>query len=187
MERVSLEMCRSFGFTNAALLDPQALSFLPEVREMCAANRCRRYGKTWSCPPAIGSVESFAERARTYAYGVLLQYTATLADDFDVETMQSAEQACKDALDALRAALVAQHRSLFVLSVGACTRCDACTYPDAPCRFPDLLAPSMEACGLLVSRVCEQCGVPYYYGKQTITFVCAILLRDAEEVPNETV
>ena len=51
------------GFTHAEELDLKALVFMPEVREMCRADRCRAYGKNWSCPPACGSIEEAAARA----------------------------------------------------------------------------------------------------------------------------
>jgi hypothetical protein len=35
----------------------------------------------------------------------------------------------------------------------------------------------MEAYGLLVSDVCQKAGLPYYYGKQTITYTSCILLE----------
>ena len=54
------------------------------------------------------------------------------------------------------------------MGTGTCTRCKTCTYPDAPCRFPDELVSSMEACGLVVSEVCTANGVPYNHGKDTI-------------------
>ena len=33
----------------------------------------------------------------------------------------------------------------------------------------------MEACGLFVSKVCEDSGMRYYYGPRTITFSCCVL------------
>ncbi|MDR1217403.1 MAG: DUF2284 domain-containing protein [Oscillospiraceae bacterium] len=51
-----------------------------------------------------------------------------------------------------------------------------CVYPDAPCRFPDKLAYSMEACGLFVSRVCTDNGLKYNHGKDTICYTACFLL-----------
>ena len=61
------------------------------------------------------------------------------------------------------------------MGAGTCTRCAACTYPDAPCRHPETLAPSMEACGLFVSDVCRSNALPYYYGDRKIAFICCVL------------
>ena len=40
-----------FGFEEAGALNVEALEFLPEVRQMCAADRCRSFNRNWSCPP----------------------------------------------------------------------------------------------------------------------------------------
>lgn len=56
------------------------------------------------------------------------------------------------------------------------TICSQCTYPDSPSRFPDKAIPSMEAYGLLVSKVCEKSGLPYYYGPKTLTYTSCVLI-----------
>ena len=45
------------GFTRAAPLNISALHALPEVRAMCESDRCRRFGRCWSCPPGCGTLE----------------------------------------------------------------------------------------------------------------------------------
>ena len=61
------------------------------------------------------------------------------------------------------------------LSAGTCTLCKECTYPDAPCRFPDKRLVSMEAAGLVVSEVCTQAGIDYNHGPQTIAYSGCVL------------
>ena len=36
-------------------IDPEKLEFSPRVRWICQ-NECPMYGKTWACPPGVGSV-----------------------------------------------------------------------------------------------------------------------------------
>jgi predicted metal-binding protein len=55
--------------------------------------------------------------------------------------------------------------------------CKTCTYPDAPCRFPEKMSASMEALGMVVSDVCKDNNLPYYYGAGTLTFVGCVLLE----------
>ena len=62
-----------------------------------------------------------------------------------------------------------------LLSLIGCGICEKCTYPDAPCRFPDRAFPSMEACGLVVNDVCKASGIPYNYGPRTMTFTGCVL------------
>ena len=56
-------------------------------------------------------------------------------------------------------------------------QCKICTYPDDPCRFPDKKSSSMEALGMVVSEVCADNGISYYYGPGTLTYVGCVLIE----------
>lgn len=172
-----LELAEEVGFSHAGELNLEALEFLPQVREMCAADRCHSYGRCWTCPPACGSLEETAARAARYHRGVLLQSTGALEDDFDVETMQQTEALQRQRFTAFVERVRREHPDCLPMATGACTVCQSCTYPDAPCRFPEKAIPSMEAYGLWVSKVCEDSGLPYYYGKGTITYTACVLVE----------
>ena len=171
-------IAKESGFTVVEPLDPATLEFLPEVRSMCAADRCQSYNKNWSCPPACCTLEEARERASRYDPGLLLQTVGDREDSYDFEAMMEVADQNAQHFDALIAALRSADADVFPMSAGTCTRCASCTYPDAPCRFPDKVFPSMEACGLFVSKVCKDNGVPYYYGDNKIAFTCCILYRD---------
>ena len=52
-----LALAGGCGFDHVGLLCVEKLVLDPKVRDMCAADKCRSYGKSWSCPPACGSLE----------------------------------------------------------------------------------------------------------------------------------
>jgi predicted metal-binding protein len=164
------------GFSRAGSLAMDALIFRPEVREMCAGDRCRNFGKSWSCPPAVGTPERAKERASEYHRGLIVQTTGELADDFDFASMREIMKKHCSSFDTL----VRQIRRIFPgclpMGAGACSRCRKCTYPDRPCRHPDKLYPSMEAYGLLVSDVCMKSGLGYNYGEGTMTYTSCVLI-----------
>ena len=170
-----LSLARQAGFSHSAELDAAVLKPLTEVRDMCSDGRCRSYGKSWSCPPACGSIEYAARRISQYRRGLIVQTTGELEDEFDLQAIAAIEARHKKAF----LNLARQARLLFPgclpLSSGACSLCRKCTYPDRPCRFPGKRLSSMEAYGLLVSDVCQKSGLPYYYGPKTITFTACIL------------
>ena len=85
-----VKLALSIGFSHAGIIDPSKLRALPEVRDMCADGRCRRYKRSWSCPPACGTLEEAEARMHRYRCGVLVQTTAELEDDFDVDAMMEA-------------------------------------------------------------------------------------------------
>ena len=165
------------GFSQAGELNLGAIVFMPEVRDMCNADRCHQYGKNWRCPPGCGSIEDATERASGYSYGILVQTIGHMEDDFDYETIQSAGAQHKDNFAALVKRLRGRYADMLPMGAGTCTICEACTYPDAPCRFPEESISSMEAYGLWVSKVCELSSIPYNNGKQTITYVSCYLLK----------
>jgi predicted metal-binding protein len=172
-----IQLAEQVGFSHAGELKLAALEFRPEVRAMCADDRCGNYGKTWTCPPGCGTLEEITARAAQYSVGVLLQSTGQLEDKFDVETMLDTGKLQKERMDALLPQVRALYPNCLPMGAGGCGQCAQCTYPDAPCRHPDLAYPSMEAYGLVVSDVCRASGVPYYYGENTITYTGCILLR----------
>ena len=165
------------GFSNAGKLNMEAVVFMPEVRDMCSVNTCRQYGKNWCCPPGCGSIEDAAKRAAEYSYGIIVQTVGQMEDDFDYETIEATSHKHKDNFAVLAEGLRKRYPDMLPMGAGTCSVCETCTYPDAPCRFPDKIMPSMEAYGLWVSKVCEISGIPYNYGKQTIAFTSCYLLK----------
>ena len=165
------------GFSQAGELNVGALVFMPEVREMCSADRCHRYGKNWRCPPACGSIEDAARRAGEYSYGIIVQTIGYMEDEFDYETMKETGEKHKRNFTSLVETLKERYPDILPMGAGTCTICEKCTYPDAPCRFPDKSISSMEAYGLWVSKVCELSGIPYNNGKSTVTYTSCYLLK----------
>ena len=165
------------GFSQAGELNLSALVFMPEVRDMCNADRCRQFGKNWRCPPGCGSIEEAAERAAQYSYGIIVQTIGKMEDDFDYETIQETGAKHKKNFAVLVDKLKGQYSDVLAMGAGTCDICETCTYPNAPCRFPDKSISSMEAYGLWVSKVCELSGIPYNNGKATITYSSCYLLK----------
>ena len=59
----------------------------------------------------------------------------------------------------------------FVLAgAGSCPVCKKCTYPDAPCRFPDKARSAMEALGIDVVALAADRGITYDHVEGTVTY-----------------
>lgn len=175
MEKL-ITMARKSGFTHAASLDPATIELKDEVRAMCAVNSCGQYGKRWSCPPGCGDLTECAARVGGYRTGLLVQTVGELEDSMDVETMMDTETEHKARFQAFYADLRRDYPGVLALGAGCCTQCSICSYPDAPCRFPDKMVSSMEAYGMLVLDVCRKNGLTYYYGANTIAYTSCFLL-----------
>ena len=112
-----------------------------------------------------------------YHSGILVQTVGEVEDSMDFEGMMEAEAAHKEHFAALHEKLLENWPGLLALGAGTCRRCSECTYPDAPCRFPDKRVSSMEAYGMLVLEVCKANGMGYYYGPQAISYTSCFLLE----------
>ena len=165
------------GFTYVAPLDADTIELNTDVRKMCESNSCGMYGANWCCPPGMGDLGVCEEKIRKYKRGVLVQTVGELEDELDGETMMETEAAHKKHFDAMHRRLLEIYPGLLACGAGTCTRCKKCTYPDAPCRFPEHNYASMEAYGMLVTQVCKANDLSYYYGPCTIAYTSCFLLE----------
>ncbi len=171
-----IERARAAGFEDAGSLLCSTLQFLPQVRDMCAANLCQCFGKNWTCPPSCGTIEDSIRKAAGFTRGLLVQTVGQLEDDFDYESMEASVQVHNKRFHRFVDELRPQFPKMLPMGAGACTLCEKCTCPAEPCRFPDQAIPSMEAYGLFVSQVCEANQLVYNHGPLTVTYTSCILL-----------
>jgi predicted metal-binding protein len=165
------------GFSHASTLDAGTLQPRTEVRDMCRADKCRHYDRSWMCPPACGALEENEKRIREYSSGLIVQTTGEMDDDFDYETMMETSRRQRCFFAEFNRALKLEYPRVLALGNGCCKLCEECAYPGGPCRYPDDAIQSMEAFGLVVSDVCRENGLGYYYGPKTITFTGCYLLK----------
>ena len=171
-----IERAKKHGFSQASPLNCRTIELKLEVRQMCEANACHMYGRCWSCPPGCGSLADCREKIARYQYGLLVQTTGRLEDELDGETMMETEALHKKHFYAFERSLRAEYPDMLAIGAGCCTKCKTCTYPDEPCRFPKEAFSSMEAYGMVVTQICQDNGLSYYYGPCTITYTSCYLL-----------
>lgn len=78
----AIQAARDAGFSEVAPLDVSTIELKQEVRDMCAANTCHQYGKSWACPPGCGTLEECRARVRRCNAGVLVQTVGRLEDSW---------------------------------------------------------------------------------------------------------
>ena len=164
------------GMQAFGWIETQEIEFYPEVRALCQGNACRNYGTSWACPPAVGTLAQCRERVMQYGHMLLFSAAYALEDCFDLEGMQAGMADFKDKVDRFGCALAGAAEDYFLFSNEGCGRCASCTYPHAPCRFPERLYPSLEGYGLIVSELARQASVRYQNGVNTVTFFGALLI-----------
>ncbi len=166
------------GFSKAGIVETAKLKFLSEVRKMCEVNACGAYGTNWACPPACGgtnptggTVEGCEAKVKSFEKGIVVETIGQLEDSFDIEGMTAAAKEHRERLEKMASSLKERYAKVLPLTAGGCSKCQKCTYPDAPCRFPDTLIAPMEGLGLMVSDVCRLAGIPYINGANTVTYI----------------
>lgn len=164
------------GFSYACALDVAALTPQEAVRVMCAANRCGMFEKCWTCPPACGTLDTCEKRLRRYSTGLLVQTVTKIEDAFDYPGMCAGESLHQATFSAFYKTVRAAFPQALALGSGGCRICSTCTFPSAPCRFPDRAIASMEAYGLLVAEICHANGLGYRYGENALSFTGCYLI-----------
>ena len=164
------------GFTHYAPLDISTLKFMQEIRDMCNADSCDKYNKSWSCPPACASLEEIRENVNNYTNGILVQTVGALEDSLDWDGIMATGVRHKENFRRMRVVLEKKHSTVLAMGAGECKLCESCTYPDNPCRFPEKMEVSMEAYGLFVSKTCTDNGLAYNYGLNKIAFTSCFLV-----------
>ena len=68
-----------FPIYQYAFLSIDDIEFNDKVRTICK-RECPRYGKSWSCPPAVGTVDKCKERCQQYTHALLFSSVAEVPD-----------------------------------------------------------------------------------------------------------
>lgn len=168
------EKARTLGFSHAVPMDPQKLTVREDVRTMCAEDKCRAYGKNWTCPPHCGTLEDCQKRMHSYFRGILLQTVGVMQKSIDSKAYQDTEKRHLQQFYLLTEAIKTQYPHALCLGSGGCRICKTCAYPDS-CRFPEKANSSMEGYGLFVTQVCRDNNLAYHHGEKTVTYTACIL------------
>jgi len=160
---------------QTALIPPNELPFSLDVTKACEQNFCGRYGRCWTCPPAVGTAEENREKLLKFGHIFIATHVGRLEDSFDIEGMEDARVRAFEILGELSVRLADSGIPHRTLGCGACSVCEKCTCPDEPCRFPEQAIVSVEACGVNVVTLASQCGINYHNGANTVTYFFALL------------
>ena len=82
-EQLEQELMK-YPILQYAVLDTSQVSFLDRVRVICQ-QECPRYGTSWSCPPAVGTVEECKARCRAFEK---LFVFSTIAEVNDITNLE---------------------------------------------------------------------------------------------------
>ena len=151
-------------------IDPQSLEYSDRIRWICE-HECPMYGKTWACPPGVGTVEQCKEKCLRYKNCLVI---GTITETEDIGNMEEALRTRPE-----HEAITAQVQQMFleqgvtpyILSTEACAVCERCAILDSePCRKKDRMHPCVESHGINLIPTLEENGLPFQYGDNIVTW-----------------
>ena len=159
-------------------IEPKSLEFSDRIRWICE-HECPMYGKTWACPPGVGSVESCAEKCRQYDACLVIGTIREIEDignmDAALRTRPEHEAITNQVRDMLRE----QGAQPYVLSSEACAACQRCAILDGlPCRMPGQMHPCVESHGINLIPILEEKGLDFQYGKDIVTWYSLLFFNE---------
>lgn len=151
-------------------IDPRGLEFSERIRWICQ-NECPMYGKTWACPPGVGSVPECRGRCETYQNCLLVGTVVETEDITDIDATLATRGDHEAVTNQVRDLLRQQGIEPYILSSEACAECPRCAILDGqPCRYPERMHPCIESHGINIIPTLEGCGLEFQYGDNIITW-----------------
>ena len=130
------------------------------------------YGKSWQCPPGVVTLEALQQKCLCYKNAIIFTTCQPLTDSFDLDGMTQARIVHEQTTDIIVGLF--KRESVRALSAEGCSLCVECTYPNAPCRYPQKARSSVEANGISVVELAKDCGLHYNNGANTVTYFSVI-------------
>ena len=151
-------------------LDPRDLEFTSRVRWVCE-HQCPRFGKTWACPPAVGTVEHCRRKCLNFENCLMIATATEVADFSDMEETLATRGPHEELTNRVRELFRQQNAEPYILSTESCALCDRCAWLDGqPCRYPEKMHPCLESHGINLIPTLENLGIDCQFGTNVITW-----------------
>ena len=151
-------------------LSPEELEFSQRIRWICE-NECPMYGKTWACPPGVGSVEECQQKCMRYVNCLMIATITEVNDIANIEETLSTRGPHEALTNQVRDLMQEQGVFPYTLSTEACALCERCAYLEGlPCRLPEKMHPCVESHGINILPLLETLGLEFQYGENVVTW-----------------
>ena len=158
-------------------MEPGQLEFSERVRWICQ-NECGQFGKSWACPPGVGTVEQCRAHCLSYDRCLVISTITEVQDIADIAQTLATRQEHERITDQVATLMRQCGAEPFVLSSESCAICPRCAILDGqPCRFPERMHPCVESQGINVIPVLEENGLEFQYGQNVVTWISMLLYR----------
>ena len=159
-------------------IDPKKLEFSDRIRWICE-NECPMYGKTWACPPGVGTVAECERKCGGYTDCLMVSTITEVSDITNIYETLATRPAHEAVTDQVEEMMKQQGIAPYILSTEACAICEHCAYLDSkPCRYPDKMHPCVESHGINIMPLLEELGLPFQFGENVVTWVSLLFFKD---------
>ena len=151
--------------------DPRTLEFSSRIRWICE-HECPMYGKSWACPPGVGTVDCCRQVCMAYDNCLLISTIVEVNDIADMEETLATRPDHEVLTNEVRDLMRQQGVDPYILSTEACTLCESCAILEGkPCRMPDKMHPCVESHGINVVPILEERGLEFQFGANVVTWI----------------
>ena len=159
-------------------IDPKSLEFSERIRWICE-HECPMYGKSWACPPGVGSVGECANECLGYNSCLMVGTITETEDIADMEAALRTRPEHEAITNRVRDMLREQGVEPYILSTEACSVCERCAILDGlPCRMPGRMHPCVESHGINLIPTLEENGLDFQYGDNIVTWYSMLFFND---------
>lgn len=154
------------------------IEFNDKMRNKCK-NECPRYGKSWSCPPAIGSLKQCKNKCMEYSHALLFSSAVEIPDYANKELILNSKREHEEVTESIENIIRSEVKKCYTLSTESCSLCEKCTYPKKSCLNPDKMHPCIESHGVVLSSILEEHHMDYFMGENMILWFSLIFIKEA--------
>ena len=159
-------------------IDPKSLEFSERIRWICQ-HECPMYGKTWACPPGVGTVEECTKKCLSYNTCLVVGTITESGDIYCMEDALRSRPEHEDITNEVRGMFREQGVEPYILSTEACAVCERCAIEDGlPCRMPGRMHPCVESHGINLIPTLEENGLEFQYGDNMITWYSLLFFNE---------
>ena len=156
-------------------IDPNSLEFSDRIRWICE-HECPMCGRTWACPPGVGSVAHCKEKCLSHKNCLMIATITEVSDIGNLPETLATRGPHEKLTNQVRDLMREQGIVPYILSTEACAVCERCAIEDGlPCRLPGKMHPCVESHGINILRLLDERGLAFQYGENVVTWFSLLL------------
>lgn len=163
------EKISQYPIFEYAFIDPQEINCYPAVRTICK-QECPQYGKSWSCPPAVGTLEECEDRCKNYKHALIFSTISEVEDIQNLEETLATRGEHIEIVNELKNNVFNECEDILILTAESCEICEDCAFPEEVCRYLDKMYPCIESHTISVTDLCEKNNLSFLNGYNVVTW-----------------